>query len=109
MEYRSLISTAGPYLQYFISGLHIEQHATYGWTITTLTAETATWLAQQPGMEDITASRKALLQIKTIVAILLLEYRLTLYGDPLADDFGSLVIGPKMPCRVNYERRERPA
>ena len=46
-------------------GLHIEQHATYGWTITTLTAETATWLAQQPGMEDITASRKALLQIKT--------------------------------------------
>jgi len=42
-----------------------KQHATYGWTITTLTAETATWLAQQPGMEDITASRKALLQIKT--------------------------------------------
>jgi len=41
-----------------------KQHATYGWTITTLTAETATWLAQQPGMEDIAASRKALLQIK---------------------------------------------
>jgi sterol 14-demethylase len=51
----------------------------------------------------------ALLQIKTIVAILLLEYRFTLYGDELADDFGSVVIGPKMPCRVNYERRERPA
>jgi predicted RNA-binding Zn-ribbon protein involved in translation (DUF1610 family) len=45
-------------------GLHIDQHPTYGWTITTLTEETATWLAQQPGMEDIPASRKALLQIK---------------------------------------------
>ena len=46
-------------------GLHIEHHATYGWTITTLTEETAEWLAQQPGMEDITASRKTTLQIKT--------------------------------------------
>ena len=26
-------------------GLHIEHHATYGWTITTLTEETAAWLA----------------------------------------------------------------
>ena len=43
--------------------MYIEQHAAYGWTITTLTEETAAWLAQQPGMED-TASRKALLQIK---------------------------------------------
>lgn len=46
-------------------GLHIEHHATYGWTVTTLTEETAEWLAQQPGMQDITASRKTLLQIKT--------------------------------------------
>ena len=46
-------------------GLHIEQHVTYGWTITTLAEETAVWLAAQPGMEDIAASRKALLQIKT--------------------------------------------
>ena len=46
-------------------GLHIEQHVTYGWTITTLAEETAVWLAAQPCMEDIAASRKALLQIKT--------------------------------------------
>ena len=46
-------------------GLHIEHHATYGWTITTLSEETAEWLAQQPGMKDITASRKTVLQIKT--------------------------------------------
>lgn len=36
----------------------------YGWTITTLTEETAAWLAQQTGMGDIAVSRKALLQIK---------------------------------------------
>ncbi len=36
----------------------------YGWTVTTLTAETAEWLAQQPGMEDFTASRKTAFQIK---------------------------------------------
>ena len=46
-------------------GLHIEQHATYGWTITTLAEETASWLDAQPGMEDIAASRKTLLQITT--------------------------------------------
>ena len=46
-------------------GLSISHHDKYGWTITTLTAETAEWLAQQPGMEDITASRRTSLQIKT--------------------------------------------
>lgn len=45
-------------------GLHIEHHSLYGWTVTTLADETAEWLAQQPGMEDIPASRKSLLQIK---------------------------------------------
>lgn len=33
-------------------GLHIEHHTIYGWTITTLTEETAAWLAQQTGMES---------------------------------------------------------
>ena len=46
-------------------GLHIEHHTTYGWTVTTLTEGTAEWLARQPGMQDIAASRKTLLQIKT--------------------------------------------
>lgn len=45
-------------------GLHIEHHATYGWTITTLSEDTAAWIAQQPGMADITASRKMAFQIK---------------------------------------------
>ena len=46
-------------------GLHIEKHPKYGWTVTTLTEETAAWLAAQPGMEDIAASRKTLFQITT--------------------------------------------
>ena len=46
-------------------GLHIEKHLHYGWTVTSLTDDTAAWLAEQPGMVDITASRKTLLQITT--------------------------------------------
>ncbi len=45
--------------------LHIEKDKRYGWTVTTLTEQTAAWLAEQPGMVDITASRKTLLQITT--------------------------------------------
>ncbi len=43
-----------------MDGLHIEKHATYGWTITTLTEETAAWLAEQPGIEN---KRRTLLQV----------------------------------------------
>lgn len=46
-------------------GLHIEKDPRYGWTVTTLTDDTASWLAEQPDMVDITASRKTLLQITT--------------------------------------------
>ena len=51
----------------------------------------------------------ALLQIKTIMGILLRRYRFELLGDPIADDFQSLVIGPRLPCRVRYQRREASA
>ena len=46
-------------------GLSISHHNTYGWTVTKLNTETAEWLAQQPGMDDITASRRMTMQIKT--------------------------------------------
>ncbi len=48
----------------------------------------------------------ALLQIKTIMAILLQRYTFELAGDPIEADFQGLVIGPKMPCRVTYRRRD---
>jgi len=70
-------------------------------------AQPFTYIAFGGGRHKCLGNAFALLQIKTVVAILLLEYEFELYGDELGDDFGSLVIGPKMPCRVNYKRRER--
>jgi sterol 14-demethylase len=51
----------------------------------------------------------AILQIKTIFAILLSEYEFALCGDPILPDYGGAVIGPQQPCRVRYRRRVRPA
>jgi sterol 14-demethylase len=48
----------------------------------------------------------AILQIKTILAILLTRYEFDLYGDPIESDFQSMVIGPKEPSRLRYRRRE---
>ena len=45
-------------------GLHTDHHKTYGWTATTMAKETADWLAQQPDMIDIAASRRTTFQIK---------------------------------------------
>jgi sterol 14-demethylase len=47
----------------------------------------------------------ALLQIKTILAILLQRYDFELVGDPIGHNFGSVVIGPAEPCRLRYRRR----
>ena len=47
----------------------------------------------------------AMLQIKTIFAVLLRRYDFELFGDPIESDFQGLVIGPKIPCRVRYRRR----
>lgn len=49
----------------------------------------------------------AILQIKSILAILLSRYEFDLRGDPIEDDYQSMVIGPKEPCRLRYRRRER--
>ena len=46
-------------------GLAIGHHPTYGWTVTELAPETAEWIAQQPELSDIAASRQTTLQIKT--------------------------------------------
>ena len=46
----------------------------------------------------------AILQIKTILAILLQRYEFELTDDPIVPDFQALVIGPKAPARVRYRR-----
>jgi sterol 14-demethylase len=48
----------------------------------------------------------ALLQIKSIFALLLRRFEFSSYGDPLEPDFHGVVIGPKQPCRVRYRRLE---
>ncbi len=46
----------------------------------------------------------ALLQIKSIFALLLRRFAFSDFGDPLEGDFHGVVIGPKQPCRVRYRR-----
>jgi sterol 14-demethylase len=47
----------------------------------------------------------ALLQIKTILAVLLNRYDFELAGDPIETDFQGLVLGPKPPIRIRYRKR----
>jgi sterol 14-demethylase len=47
----------------------------------------------------------AILQLKTILAILLRDYDFDLLGDPIESDFHGVVIGPKQPIRIRYRKR----
>jgi sterol 14-demethylase len=47
----------------------------------------------------------AILQMKTIFAVLLNNYDFELVGDPMDTDFGRLVLGPKPPINVRYRKR----
>lgn len=51
----------------------------------------------------------AILQIKAILALLLGQYEFELAGDPIDSDFHGLVVGPKVPCRLRYDRRAHPS
>ena len=64
-----------------------------------------TFIAFGGGRHVCLGNSFALLQIKTIFAILLERYEFELFGDPIQSDFQRLVVGPKMPCRVRYRRR----
>ncbi len=47
----------------------------------------------------------ALLQVKTILAKLLTRYELALGDDAIVSDLGAVVMGPKAPFRIHYQRR----
>jgi sterol 14-demethylase len=64
-----------------------------------------TYISFGGGRHQCMGNSFALLQIKTIIAILLRRYEFEMFGDPIESDFQGLVIGPKMPCRVRYQRR----
>jgi sterol 14-demethylase len=51
----------------------------------------------------------AILQVKAILALLLGQYEFELAGDPIEPNFKGLVVGPKEPCRVRYQRRAHPS
>ena len=64
-----------------------------------------TYISFGAGRHKCMGNAFALLQIKTIMAIVLQQYDLELVGDPVVGDFQGLVIGPRQPCRVRYRRR----
>lgn len=43
--------------------------------------------------------------MKVILAVLLNHYDFELTGDPIETDFGRVVLGPKPPIHVRYEKR----
>ena len=47
----------------------------------------------------------ALLQMKVIMSVLLNHYDFELVDDAVATDFGRVVLGPKAPVRVRYQKR----
>ena len=49
----------------------------------------------------------ALLQMKTIMAVLLNNYDFELVGNPIATDFERVVLGPKPPINVRYRKRQK--
>ncbi len=57
------------------------------------------------GRHKCLGSAFALLQMKVILAVLLNHYDFELTGDPIETDFGRVVLGPKPPIHVRYEKR----
>jgi sterol 14alpha-demethylase len=46
----------------------------------------------------------AMLQLKTILALILRDFELEALDDPVGEDYGILVVGPKPPARIRYKR-----
>ena len=63
------------------------------------------WVAFGAGRHKCTGNAFALMQLKTIFAVLFRTFDFELYGDPFEADYQNLVVGPKPPCRVRYRRR----
>jgi sterol 14-demethylase len=64
-----------------------------------------TYISFGGGRHKCMGNAFAILQIKTIIAVLLNRYDFSLAGDPVETDFQGLVLGPKPPIRIRYQRR----
>ncbi|MEZ4287197.1 MAG: cytochrome P450 [Polyangiales bacterium] len=58
------------------------------------------------GRHKCLGSAFAILQMKTIMAVLLNRYDAELVGNPMETDYGRLVLGPKAPIYVRFKKRE---
>lgn len=78
-------------------------------------AEDKNLMAYQPfggGKHKCSGNAFAMFQIKAIFAVLLRRYDFELVNPPDAyvDDYGEMIVQPKSPCRIRYQRRTvRPA
>jgi len=68
--------------------------------------EPFTFISFGGGRHKCMGNAFALLQVKTIFAILLTRYEFELRGDPIEGDFHGVVVGPKQPCRLRYRLRK---
>lgn len=66
------------------------------------------YIAFGAGRHKCLGNAFAFLQIKTILAYMLRNFKFELYGDKIESDFQGLVIGPKMPIRIRYTKIARP-
>lgn len=78
-------------------------------------AEDKNLMAYQPfggGKHKCSGNAFAMFQIKAIFAVLLRRYDFELVNPPdtYVDDYGEMIVQPKSPCRIRYQRRTvRPA
>lgn len=70
--------------------------------------EPFTFISFGGGRHKCMGNAFALLQVKTIFAMLLTRYEFELAGDPIEGDFHGVVVGPKQPCRLRYRLRQSP-
>ena len=64
-----------------------------------------TYISFGGGRHKCLGNAFAILQIKTIIAVLLNRYDFQLLGDAIETDFQGLVLGPKPPIRIRYRKR----
>ena len=63
------------------------------------------YIAFGAGRHKCMGNAFAILQVKTILAMLLRRYDFELVGDPFEPEYQSMVVGPKQPNRVRYRIR----
>lgn len=66
------------------------------------------WQAFGGGRHKCSGNAFALFQIKAIICVLLRRFRFELVHSPESyqDDYGQMIVAPKSPCRIRYQRRE---